>query len=119
MADGMEKAAEDYGISIDIQATRTETDTAGQLSIAETMLANEYDSLVLSPLTNDNLNSAVQTALGNDTPVVNMNSVIPLSVVFRLRSAENPLTILPKRSAKKEKWLFWKACPELLLLFRE
>ena len=73
MADGMEKAAEDYGISIDIQATRTETDTAGQLSIAETMLANEYDSLVLSPLTKDNLNSAVQTALGNDTPVVNMN----------------------------------------------
>lgn len=73
MADGMEKAAEDFGISVDIQATRTETDTAGQLSIAETMLANEYDSLVLSPLTNDNLNSAVQTAVGNGTPVVNMN----------------------------------------------
>ena len=34
MADGMEKAAEDFGISVDIQATRTETDTAGQLSIA-------------------------------------------------------------------------------------
>ena len=51
----------------------TETDTAGQLSIAETMLANEYDSLVLSPLTNDNLNGAVQTAVGNGTPVVNMN----------------------------------------------
>lgn len=73
MADGMMAAAEEYGVTIDIQATRTETDTAGQLSIAETMLANEYDALVLSPLTNDCLDSAVATALAAGTPVINMN----------------------------------------------
>lgn len=73
MAEGMEQAAEDFGVSVDIQATRTETDTAGQLSIAETMLSNGYNALVLSPLTNDNLNSSVSKATENDIPIVNMN----------------------------------------------
>ncbi|MEN6623562.1 MAG: substrate-binding domain-containing protein [Smithella sp.] len=73
LAAGMEKAGEELGATIDVQATRTETDTAGQLSIAETMLQNQYSALVLSPLTNDNLNPAVQTALEAGTPIVNCN----------------------------------------------
>lgn len=74
LAAGMEEASSDLGVtSIDVQATRTETDTAGQLSIAETMLENDYKALLLSPLTNDNLDTAVKTALSKDTPVVNVN----------------------------------------------
>lgn len=74
LAAGMEEAAGELGAtSIDVQATRTETDTAGQLSIAETMLENDYKALLLSPLTNDNLDTAVKTALSKDTPVVNVN----------------------------------------------
>lgn len=73
MGDGMLAAAEDFGIKVDIQATRTETDTAGQLAIAETMLSNNYNGLILSPLTNDNLNNAVQTAVDAGLPIINMN----------------------------------------------
>lgn len=73
LGDGMTKAGEEFGVQVDIQATRTETDTAGQLSIAETMLQNDYSALVLSPLTNDNLDSAVQTAIANGIPIVNCN----------------------------------------------
>lgn len=73
LAEGMQKAGADFGATIDVQATRTETDVAGQLSIAETMLQNEYNALVLSPLTNDNLNPAVQTALQANIPIVNCN----------------------------------------------
>ena len=73
LGDGMTSEAEKLGATIDIQATRTETDTASQLSIAETMIQNEYSALVLSPLTNDCLDSAVATALEAGIPVVNAN----------------------------------------------
>lgn len=73
LAAGMERAGNEFGASVDVQATRTETDTAGQLSIAETMLQNKYSALVLSPLTNDNLNPAVQTAIDSNIPIVNCN----------------------------------------------
>jgi len=73
LAAGMERAGDKFGASVDVQATRTETDTAGQLSIAETMLQNKYSALVLSPLTNDNLNPAVQTAIDSNIPIVNCN----------------------------------------------
>ena len=73
LAEGMKKAANDFNAEIDIQATRTETDTAGQLSIAETMIQNKYNALVLSPLTNDNLNPAVQVAKSDGIPIINCN----------------------------------------------
>ena len=73
LGEGMTEMAEANGATIDIQATRTETDTAGQLSIMETMLQNEYDALVLAPLTNECLDTAVATALEAGTPIVNAN----------------------------------------------
>ena len=73
LGDGMTSEAETYGASIDIQATRTETDTAGQLTIMETMLQNDYDALILSPLTNECLDTAVATAKADGTPIVNAN----------------------------------------------
>lgn len=73
LGDGMTSMAAKYGATIDIQATRTETDTAGQLSIAETMIQNEYKALILSPLTNDCLDSAVTTAKAAGIPIVNAN----------------------------------------------
>ena len=73
LGDGMTAAAEENGATMDIQATRTETDTAGQLSIAETMLQNNYNALVLSPLTNECLDTAVATAKDAGIPIVNAN----------------------------------------------
>lgn len=73
LGDGMETTAEENGATIDIQATRTETDTAGQLSIAETMLQNQYSALILSPLTNECLDTAVATAKESGIPIVNAN----------------------------------------------
>lgn len=73
LGDGMSEAAKGNGTTIDIQATRTETDTAGQLSIAETMIQNNYNALILSPLTNECLDSAVATAKADGIPIVNAN----------------------------------------------
>ncbi|MDD3794472.1 MAG: substrate-binding domain-containing protein [Lachnospiraceae bacterium] len=73
LGDGMTEMAEAHGATMDIQATRTETDTAGQLSIMETMLQNNYSALVLAPLTNECLDSAVATAKEAGVPIVNAN----------------------------------------------
>lgn len=73
LGNGMTEEAAKYGASLDSQATRTETDTAGQLSIAETMIQNGYSALILSPLTNDCLDSAVATAKAAGMPIVNAN----------------------------------------------
>jgi ribose transport system substrate-binding protein len=73
LGDGMTQFANESNIRIDMQASRTETDTAGQLAIAETMVQNKYQAMILSPLTNDNLNSAVATAKSRKIPVVNAN----------------------------------------------
>ncbi|MDR0362076.1 MAG: substrate-binding domain-containing protein [Planctomycetota bacterium] len=73
LGSGMQDEAAKYGATIDIQATRTETDTAGQLSIAETMIQNNYSALILSPLTNDCLDGAVAVAKAAGKPVVNAN----------------------------------------------
>lgn len=73
LGSGMKEESAKYGATIDIQATRTETDTAGQLSIAETMIQNNYSALILSPLTNDCLDSAVATAKAAGKPVINAN----------------------------------------------
>jgi ribose transport system substrate-binding protein len=73
LGDGITAEAKTDGIKIDMQASRTETDTAGQLAIAETMISNNYGALILSPLTNDNLSSAVDTARQKGIPIVNAN----------------------------------------------
>ncbi len=73
LGDGMTEAAKANSATIDIQATRTETDTAGQLSIAETMIQNSYNALILSPLTNECLDTAVATAKATGIPIVNAN----------------------------------------------
>lgn len=73
LGDGMEEFANKHGVALDMQATRTETDTAGQLAIAETMIEKDYHAVIFSPLTNDNLNSAVEKAKSKGLPVVNAN----------------------------------------------
>lgn len=73
LGEGMKTEAGEFGAEIELQASRTETDVVGQLGIAETMIENNYDALVLSPLTNDNLNSAVATAKKAGIPIVNAN----------------------------------------------
>ena len=62
MQEGYEDAAEEYGVSIDIQATDSDTDTAGQLDILNNMLVQDYDAIAVSPLTEDCLISGIVSA---------------------------------------------------------
>ena len=51
MEEGYWDAAKEYGAAIDVQATATETDLAGQLDILKQMIGKKYDAVSISPLT--------------------------------------------------------------------
>jgi len=90
LAEGMERGGAELGaVRVDVQATRTETDTAGQLAIAETMLENDYTVLLLSPLDNTNLDPAVSRAISDGVPIVNVNC----EYIFNANSFVGPMQI--------------------------
>lgn len=70
MQEGYEDAAEEFGVTIDIQATDSDTDTAGQLDIMNNMLVKDYEAIAVSPLTEDCLISGIVAANQSDIKVI-------------------------------------------------
>ena len=62
MQEGYEAAAEEYGVTIDVMATDTETDIQGQLDIMNTLLVKDYSAIAVSPLTENNLIPGIVSA---------------------------------------------------------
>ena len=73
LGNGYNNVAKKYKIRVDIQAARTETDLQAQLSLLETMMIKKYNAFLLSPLSNDNLNTAVSKLKQTKIPVINVN----------------------------------------------
>lgn len=55
MQEGYEATAEEWGVTVDVMATDSETDMEGQLNIMNDMLAKDYKAIALSPLTEQNM----------------------------------------------------------------
>lgn len=70
MQEGYEDTAEEYGVSIDVQATDSDTDTTGQLDILNNMLVKDYEAIAVSPLTEDCLISGIVAANQNDVKII-------------------------------------------------
>ena len=70
MQEGYEDAAAEYGVTVDVQATDSDTDTAGQLDILNNMLVKNYSAISVSPLTEECLLSGVLTANQNDVKII-------------------------------------------------
>ena len=70
MQEGYEDCAKEYGVSIDIQATDSDTDTAGQLDILNNMLVKDYEAIAISPLTEDCLISGIVQANQNEVKII-------------------------------------------------
>lgn len=70
MQEGYEDTAEEYGVTVDIQATDSDTDTAGQLDILENMLVKNYSAISVSPLTGDCLISGIVQANQDDVKII-------------------------------------------------
>ncbi|MBU5255402.1 substrate-binding domain-containing protein [Tissierella praeacuta] len=70
MQEGYEDAAKEYGVSIDVMATETETDINGQLDIMKVLLSKDYNAIAVSPLTEHNLIPGIVEANNKGTKVV-------------------------------------------------
>lgn len=62
MKEGYEDTAKEFGVTIDVQATDSDTDTSGQLNILNNMLVKDYEAIAVSPLTEDSLISGITAA---------------------------------------------------------
>lgn len=76
LADGQSVAADQFGVSVDVQAAASESDQVGQLNAAETMLRAGYDALLVSPQTDTNLCPAVEKAEAAGVLVLNVNDAV-------------------------------------------
>lgn len=76
LAKGYKSKGGKLGFSVDVQAAQNENDQAGQLSIAESMLAKNYNALLVSPQTNANLSPAIDKARAAKVPVINVDDAL-------------------------------------------
>ena len=67
LQEGYEQASADTGLAFNIQATTDESDEIGQQTMTETLTNQGVDALLLSPISDSNLTSAVENA--NDAGV--------------------------------------------------
>ena len=71
LEEGYEAGAKEAGIEIDVEATTDEGDETGQQTMTETLTTQGVDALLMSPISDSNLTSAVESA--NDAGVLTVN----------------------------------------------
>jgi len=75
---GYQNMADRFGISLTYQAAQSENDQLGQLTIAEGLITQGYDILLVSPQSDANLQPIIEQAKSANIPLINVNdAVIP------------------------------------------
>jgi ribose transport system substrate-binding protein len=70
-------------LKVDVQAAQTESDQLGQLNIAENMVTKGYNALCISPISNVNLQPAIDEANAKKLIWINVeDAVIPSAAYF-------------------------------------
>ena len=83
LGEGYQHVADAQGIEFTYQAAQSEGDQLGQLSIAENLITQGFDALLVSPQTDANLAPAVEAAVAAGIPVLNVNdAVIPTAANY-------------------------------------
>jgi ribose transport system substrate-binding protein len=78
LGEGYQAYAKKARVEVVYQAAQSEGDQLGQLSIAENLISQGFDALLLSPQTDSNLQPALESAEAKGIPVINVNdAVIP------------------------------------------
>lgn len=78
LGEGYQAFAQKQGVEVIYQAAQSEGDQLGQLSIAENLISQGFQALLVSPQTDSNLQPAVESAKAKGIAVVNVNdAVIP------------------------------------------
>lgn len=78
LGEGYQKFADKVGVTVAYQAAQSEGDQLGQLTIAEGMVTQGFNVLLVSPQTDANLQPVLEQAKEAKVPVLNVNdAVIP------------------------------------------
>lgn len=80
-ADGIQAKANELGITVDIQSAPTEGDIASQLATCETMVSADYDTLVIYPITENNLIPCITKATAAGIPILEPNVVSDIAAI--------------------------------------
>ena len=80
LGEGYEAYAKKAGVEVVYQAAQSEGDQLGQLSIAENLISQGFNALLLSPQTDSNLQPALESAEAKGIPVINVNDAVIPSV---------------------------------------
>ncbi len=70
VASGIEAEASKYKIKVDIQAAKDESSLSEQLNLAQTILSNKPDALLLSPQSDSNLAPVIEAAKVANIPTI-------------------------------------------------
>ncbi|WED25781.1 substrate-binding domain-containing protein [Vibrio sp. DW001] len=73
---GYQNFAQQHDVTVVYQAAANEDDQLGQLSIAETLITQGFDGLLVSPQTDANLEPAAMVAKRKGVVVVNVNDAV-------------------------------------------
>ncbi|TCT90978.1 monosaccharide ABC transporter substrate-binding protein (CUT2 family) [Gibbsiella quercinecans] len=82
LGEGYQNVAKKYGFTLAYQAAANEDDQLGQLSIAETLISQGFNGLLVSPQTDANLQPAYEVAKSKGIPVVNVNDAVMPNVQY-------------------------------------
>jgi len=81
MKDCYEAAAEEMGITIDVQTGTTEGDTQSQLDVLMTMADMDYDLIIVSPIDGTNLIPGIIKCNENGVKVVNLGPGVDVAAL--------------------------------------
>lgn len=76
LGEGYKNVADKNGFTIAYQAAANEDDQMGQLAIAETLISQGFNGLLVSPQTDANLQPAYEVAKSKGVAVVNVNDAV-------------------------------------------
>ncbi len=83
LGEGYIAFADKYKVFVSYLAAANEEDQIGQLSIAETMITEGYDALLVSPMTDANMQAAFDSSVDKGIPFINVNdAVMPLTPYY-------------------------------------
>lgn len=81
LGEGYKKSAQEHGVKMVYQAASNEDDQLAQLSIAETLITQGFNALLVSPQTDANLEPAAMAAKEAGVVVVNVNDATMPSAI--------------------------------------
>ena len=76
LAEGYREEAKPLGVTVVAQGPQNEEAQLGQLSLAQNMLSQGYNALMLSPITDSNLQPVVDDARQQKVPVVDVDDAV-------------------------------------------